>query len=101
RRLFVAHLRSRGRRPRRLLIGVLRAPHLPMIETVISSIRKRTAIAVPWRPVLKQVRPWRSRKLAAVLTRCGLAARKDGAAQQRVVESRCGPFWSYRGGSGW
>jgi hypothetical protein len=36
-----------------------------MVETDISSIRKRRSGRVPWRPVLKQVLPWRSRKLAA------------------------------------
>jgi hypothetical protein len=79
----LAHLRSRGRRPRRLLIGVLRAPCLPIIETVISSIRKRTAIAVPWRPVLKQVLPWRSLYSAAEIDPHGHGASKNGAAQQR------------------
>jgi hypothetical protein len=61
----MARCRCHGRRPWRPLIGVLRAQHLPLVEVLISSIIKRHGGCVPWRPVLKQVPPWRSQKLAA------------------------------------
>src|ERR1700730_9119364 len=61
----MAHSGDDGRRPWRPATEVRRARGLPLIATVIPSIKPRTAIVVPWRPVLKQVPPCRSRKLAA------------------------------------
>src|SRR5271155_1213974 len=62
---LVARCRCHGRRPWRRLSGVLRARRLPLVETGISSIRKRHGGCVTWRPVLKQVLPWRSLSSAA------------------------------------
>src|ERR1700751_784651 len=45
--------------------GVLRAWRLPLVEAIISSIRKRRSGCVTWRPVLKQVLPWPSLNSAA------------------------------------
>jgi DNA invertase Pin-like site-specific DNA recombinase len=42
-----------------------RAWRLPLVETSISSIRKRHSRCVTWRPVLKQVLPWRLPNSAA------------------------------------
>src|SRR6059058_2995886 len=56
----LAHLGD-GRRPSwRPVIEVLRANRPPMVEAVISSITRRRGDWVRWRPVLKQVLPWRS-----------------------------------------
>src|SRR6266852_943930 len=44
---------------------VLRARRLPSIATVFASTRRTHSGRVPWRPVLKQVLPWRSLNSAA------------------------------------
>jgi hypothetical protein len=36
-----------------------------LIATAVASIRRIYSGCLPWRPLLKQVPPWRSRKLAA------------------------------------
>jgi hypothetical protein len=61
----LARCRCHGRRPWRPVTEVLRARHLPLIATIIASIRRRHSGSVPWRPVLKQVLPWRSLNSAA------------------------------------
>jgi hypothetical protein len=47
----VAHLGIHPRPPWRQLSGVVRAWCLPMVETVISSLKKRHSGCVPWCPV--------------------------------------------------
>jgi hypothetical protein len=54
-----------GRRPWRPVIEVLRASRLPLIAMVTASIRRMHSGCAPWRPVLKQVLPCRSRSSAA------------------------------------
>ena len=56
---------STPRPPWRQLSGVLRAWRLPLVEAIISSIRKRHSRCVTWRPVLRQVLPWQSLSSAA------------------------------------
>jgi len=44
---------------------------MPLVATVAVSIKRMHGGCVPWRPVLKQVPPWRSQKLAAAFGRDG------------------------------